>query len=326
MPPFGVCYHVVSDRAPRHLKHYAPLSVGSFEADVMYLRRTLEVVDYPQLVRERSGGAPGRGGSVVLTFDDGFSECATVARPTLLRLGASATVFVITDLIDNRVIFRETRASLCIDAVLRMPVEQVEAAMAELDLDRWRPHGGSRPQGFGFEAANFGCTPEPRLVPLLHWLLAVRPEQMDLLEAVSERLGVDAEAYLRRVRPYLTTEQIRELHSDGFTIGAHTCSHRRLQDLPPADAEREIVESCGIIRDLTGQESVPFAFPYSGWGIDRSWLAGIRARNPFIGLFFDTGGLRGDAPFVVQRVFGERAQGSGSMNAILRRAWASQVI
>jgi hypothetical protein len=42
--------------------------------------------------------------------------------------------FVITDLIDNQVLFRESAASLCIEAILRMPFEQVESIMAELGL------------------------------------------------------------------------------------------------------------------------------------------------------------------------------------------------
>ncbi|HUI59318.1 MAG TPA: hypothetical protein VLX90_03810, partial [Steroidobacteraceae bacterium] len=79
---------------------------------------------------------------------------------------------------------------------------------------------------------------------------------------------------------------------------------------------------CRIVREITGQSSVPFAFPYSGGGLDRAWLAGLRARHDFVGLLFDTGGVREDAPFVVQRVFGERFSRDRTLDAILRRAWA----
>ena len=82
------------------------------------------------------------------------------------------------------------------------------------------------------------------------------------------------------------------------------------------------MSSCRIIRDLTGQREVPFAFPYFGGGLDRGWLARLRQRHEFVGLFFDTDGLREDAPFVVQRVFGERLGYDRTPDAILRRAWA----
>ncbi len=133
-------------------------------------------------------------------------------------------------------------------------------------------------------------------------------------------------AYVDKVKPYLSTEQILQLRANGFAIGAHSCSHRLLQDLTLAEAELEIVESCEVIHQLTGQASVPFAFPYFGEGLDRSWLAGIRERNPFVGLFFDTQGLRRDAAFVVQRVFGERIEESGSIDRLLRRAWTRRLL
>ena len=91
------------------------------------------------------------------------------------------------------------------------------------------------------------------------------------------------------------------------------------------DAEREIVNSCRVIQNITGQSSVPFAFPYFGGGIDRAWLARLREEHDVIGLFFDTQGLKRDEPFVVQRVFGERTEEIGSIARILRRAWRRRV-
>ena len=59
---------------------------------------------------------------------------ATLIAPLLRRRGLRCVFFVITDLIDNQVLFRESAASLCIEAILRMPFEQVESIMAELGL------------------------------------------------------------------------------------------------------------------------------------------------------------------------------------------------
>ena len=78
------------------------------------------------------------------------------------------------------------------------------------------------------------------------------------------------------------------------------------------------------MRDLTGQCTAPFAFPYSVAGLDRAWLAELRRRHEGVGLFFDTDGLREDESFVVQRVFGERIGYDRSLDAILRRAWAKR--
>jgi len=324
---FGVCYHMVSDGPVRHLKHYRFLDTDMFESDLDYLDGRFEFVSYEELARRRTAMPLERRNSLILTFDDGFAECATVVAPLLRRRGLRCVFFVVTDLIDNHVLFRESAASLCIEAILRMPFEQVESIIAELGPGaqlRPRPNDSlSEPTTtLPFGLADLDGNLDPRLLPLVRWLLQLTANEEPLVQRLLVRLGIDSRDYLQEAQPYLTTEQLRQLHADGFTIGAHSCSHRRLQDLSRVDAEHEIVESCRIIRDITGERKVPFAFPYFGGGLDRAWLAGLRARHDFIGLFFDTDGVREDEPFVVQRVFGERFSGDRSLDGILRRAWA----
>ena len=318
----GLCYHMVSDNALPHLKHYPFLDAARFEGDLAYVQKNFDAVDYAELERRRAGAPSAPRNEVIVTFDDGFAECATIAAPILRQRGIGCIFFVITDLIDNATLFRESEASLCIEAIGRLPAEAVLALMDETELGE---HIRTRPidaVAVALRRAGLASTTDSRLQPLLHWLLTIPPGETGLLHRLAWHLDVDAECYLRDAQPYLTTAQIRQLHAQGFTIGAHSCSHRWLQDLPPEEAEREIVESCRIVRDITGQATVPFAFPYSGGGLDRAWLARIRAGHDFIGLFFDTDGLRDDAPFVVQRVFGERFGQDRTLDAILRRAWA----
>ena len=323
----GVCYHMVSDGPIRHLKHYRFLDTETFESDLDYLDGHFEFVTYEELARRRSSLILKGRNSLILTFDDGFAECATVVAPLLRRRGLRCVFFVITDMIDNRVLFRESAASLCIEAILRMPFDKVASIATEFGLgallrptpsDSLSEPTTTLPLGL----ADLDHDLDRRLLPLLRWLLQLPASEGPLVQGLLARLGVDSQGYLQKARPYLTTEQLRQVHADGFTIGAHSCSHRRLQDLSRADAEHEIVESCRIVRDITGQLKVPFAFPYFGGGLDRAWLAGLREQHEFIGLFFDTDGVREDEPFVVQRVFGERFSGERSLDAILRRAWA----
>jgi peptidoglycan/xylan/chitin deacetylase (PgdA/CDA1 family) len=321
----SVCYHMVSDSPGPHIKHYRVLDSAAFEADLDYLQANFDFISYQQLVERRGAANPARDNAMVLTFDDGFAECASVVAPLLQRRGVSCVFFVITDLIDNNVLFRESEASLCIDAILKLPFERVEALVDELGLRDGVQAQSARlldPALLSLDVADLGVAPDPRLRPLLHWLLNLPADEVEALARLRERLNIEPERYLRQAQPYLTTAQIRQLHADGFTIGAHSRTHRRLQQLSRAEAEGEIVESCRAIRDITGQASVPFAFPYFGGDLDRTWLGRVREQNDVVGLFFDTDGLREDEPFVVQRVFGERFGPDLTMDAILRRAWS----
>jgi peptidoglycan/xylan/chitin deacetylase (PgdA/CDA1 family) len=317
-----LCYHIVSDVPVPHVKHYKFLGTAQFEQDLNYLESRFQYVTYEQIVESRSQTTKRPDAAVCLTFDDGFAECLSVVRPILLRRGATCIFFIITDLIDNHAAFFETRASLCVDAVLRHPVGEVEAIFRELGLQSElriakEIYRNSVPK----QMARYWGQFEERVRPMLVWLLMTGPDDAELVDQLCRRLRVDVEGYVEKQRPYLSKEQILRLRSDGFTIGAHGCSHHRLQSLSVEQAEREIVQSCRIIRDLTGQASVPFAFPYFGGGLDRRWLARLREQHPFVGLFFDTQGQCRDEPIVVQRIFGERINETGSMGRLLRRAW-----
>ena len=321
----GVCYHVVSDTALPHVKHYRPLTRAEFIEDLAYLRANFTFTTYEELARRRASAHSVRDNSVVLTFDDGFSQCADVIAPILSKYQICGIFFVITDLIDNATTFRESIASLCIHKIVRSRHEEIDPIVRELNLSsRYHSltqdfHGATRPP---LEMADLAPGTDISLRPLIQWLLGAKEADKEVLIELGERLGLNVQNYLRQVQPYLTSEQIRRLRSSGFTIGAHSRSHQLLQQLHQDDAEQEIVESCRIIRDLTGQQTVPFAFPFFGSGIDRKWLAGIRRRYEFIGLFFDTDGVSEDERFVVQRVFGERLGRERSLDGILRRAWS----
>jgi peptidoglycan/xylan/chitin deacetylase (PgdA/CDA1 family) len=62
--------------------------------------------------------------------------------------------------------------------------------------------------------------------------------------------------------PVLDWEQIRELRARSIQIGSHSHSHRALDCLPAADAEREVRLSKQVLEDGLGEEVVSFAYPY----------------------------------------------------------------
>jgi peptidoglycan/xylan/chitin deacetylase (PgdA/CDA1 family) len=320
-----MCYHMVSNVQVPHVKHYPFLSTAEFESDLLYLKKNFGFISYEQMVKRQHTEASPGDMPVCLSFDDGFSECFSVVRPVLLHHGAPCIFFIVTDLIDNRSIFFETHVSLCMHAILTLPPEVVTSVVDNFGLQAQLPSAVSELSIWGGRGVFQIADLDPRVRPLVTWLLAVTPAELVLLDSLSQLLGIDAARYMRTAEPFLTTEQILQLRSDGFTIGAHSRSHRRLQELSPADAEMEIVESCRVIQEITGQSSVPFAFPYFGGGIDRTWLARLQRQHDVVGLFFDTQGLRPDAPFVVQRVFGERVDRSRSIRQILRKAWCQRI-
>jgi hypothetical protein len=92
------------------------------------------------------------------------------------------------------------------------------------------------------------------------------------------------------------------MKAEGFVFGAHSRRHAKFSTLAPGEQAAEIVESCRIVAGITGADSVPFAFPFPGTGVDRLMLKDLRSRHPEVGLIFDAGKLKHE-PGIYHRIW-----------------------
>jgi len=273
-------YHLVGPPDLAHVRHiYSYKSPKAFERDLLYLALRFRMVSYDEIVskRNRSGRQAAH-----ITFDDGYAECDTLARPILLQRGVPCSFFVTTDLMDNRTMFHRNKVSLCIETVLGLSDRDATAFLHDLGRRIGRPLE---------DRASFR-----RL------MLALGAHDEDRIDEVCAILRIDVSGYLRERRPYLTTGQIRRLVGEGFTVGAHATRHIPLGSLGESAARDEIVTSCRTIRDLTGRDPVPFAFPHSADAVDRTFLRRLVADHPSIGRLFDTHRLLRDDAIILNRI------------------------
>lgn len=284
-PAIVLLYHAVGPPLP-HVRHLYPhKSAAEFEADLAWLARRYRMVSCADLGADGAASTRDRPAAHV-TFDDGYRECATVAAPILRRMGIPCTFFVTTDLVDNHVLFHRNRVSLCLETLAAMPEPHLTAFLR----DHARRSGSAERDRRAFAG----------------WLLGLPPSEIAEIDRVCAALGVDPGRFLEEHTPYLTTADIRDLDADGFTIGAHGRRHVPLGSLDETAARAEILESCAAVGAIIGADRVPFAFPHSADGVDRGFLARLLRENPGVGLLFDTGRLRPDLPFIVNRVTVDR--------------------
>lgn len=309
----GFCYHTVSDRQLPHIESlYRCKSVAQFRRDLDYLRRFYRIAGYDELEGTR-GGSNGKP-FVVITFDDGLVECHDVIRPVLLEYGVPAIFFVTTEFLDNRRLFYRQKVALCIEAWSRLSGQEAVAARSEI--------------------ARFFSAEVDSDQALIARLQAAAWKEEPAIDSACSTLGVDTNAYLRTVRPYLTTTQVRTLASDGFTIGAHGTSHQRLGVMTEAEARSEIITACETVsRIVAGKgspSSVPFAFPFNGRDVKREMMRTIRETNTEVGLFFDSTELALEPDFVINRLVVDDPTGAteraSNLPARIRRAYAREIV
>jgi peptidoglycan/xylan/chitin deacetylase (PgdA/CDA1 family) len=302
-PVLAFCYHMVSDAPVRHVRHYPFKTTAEFESDIVYLKKHFAVLSYEHYRRLGTAGEACREPAALITFDDGFSECFSVVRPILLKHKVSAVFFVTSGFLDNKTMASEHVAALCLDALENQasadPLHKINAVTN----------------------GRFSSVPSVKT-----FLKGFSFEKVPVINAIASALSIDLARYASAKKPFLTSDQTKQLAAEGFTIGGHGVTHTRLDLLPELEARREIVESCKTVRELTGQEHVPFAFPHNGMNLDTHMFAWIKKEYPFIDLFFDAGWIWDESTFMRNRIWADlrwtAGRGGSNIPRILRAAYA----
>jgi peptidoglycan/xylan/chitin deacetylase (PgdA/CDA1 family) len=302
-------YHSIAEKPLPHVHHLYPhKSPGEFEADVIYLKQNYRLPTFPEFVTEISSPHRRRRPCAILTFDDGMSQCFDLVRPILLKHGVPCSFFITKSFIDNGELFYRHKVSLCLDALaVKSPEEQARCSR-------------TLAQRLGLDLSSRG--------DLKKWISGLKLADESWLNAAGEELGVHFEAFLKTVKPYMTSDQVRQLHADGFTIGSHSVRHARFSELTNAEIESDIVESCSFVGDLLGLRKVPFAFPFSAEGVDRQFLRSVAQRHPWVTPMFGTDGLNVDDPYLVNRLPADTPakvpHGQSGLKRYVARAYANQ--
>lgn len=258
-------YHTISDAKLPHIRHlYAYKNERQFINDIEFLGRRFYPLSLSDLMDHVRNVSPLKRPSFILTFDDGFSQMYSFVAPLLRKKGLPAIFFVNTDVIDNKALNHKNKASLLLDHLQENP-----NAIERLPQSRGRT-GGSV------------------LNEMKSKILSLSQEDEGILEEIAESLGVSFGDYLERVKPYLTSTQIRDMIAQGFSFGAHSLNHPLYSTLALTDQVRQTVESVRVLRDAFDLSYTLFAFPHSDAAVKDDFFHLVK---PYVDLTFGTGGL-----------------------------------
>ena len=92
-------YHQVSGTAHASFVKYT-VTGRAFAAQMKWLAANrYRSMDLPTLLAHRRQGTPVPARTVVITFDDGFRDCAEVAAPAMEAYGFTGTFFLVAGLV-----------------------------------------------------------------------------------------------------------------------------------------------------------------------------------------------------------------------------------
>jgi peptidoglycan/xylan/chitin deacetylase (PgdA/CDA1 family) len=214
---------------------------AQFTQMLSWIREVCEVLPLGEAVAAlRSGKLPSR--AAAITFDDGYRNNLTLAKPLLVEAGLPATVFIAVDAVRTGVMWNDVA---------------IEAAR------RW--DAGVDLSDLGFDTQSLQAAGGAGRVDVLITGLKYR--------AIDERAEVVAEIFRRTCggspeRLMLCESEVAQLAGDGIELGAHTIHHPILTRIPDDLAREEIQDSRNWLHEVTGRAPALFAYPNGRPGTD----------------------------------------------------------
>jgi peptidoglycan/xylan/chitin deacetylase (PgdA/CDA1 family) len=238
-------YHSVDDRNGRSDTWNLSVSPDNFAGQVEALISERTVVPLEELARcVRAGRVPRR--YVAITFDDGYANNLTIAKPVLERYDAPATLFLMTAAANSSGFWWDRLERIVMEADFLPPMLCISLLDRTLEI---RVESADRRQIF---------------VAIWSSLRELHTDDRD--SAIAYLAGVlamqpPADPALRPI----TTDELLRLKHGIFSVGVHTHSHPSLPRLGRTELMCEIADSKAICESLLDRQITSFAYPFGDY-------------------------------------------------------------
>jgi peptidoglycan/xylan/chitin deacetylase (PgdA/CDA1 family) len=274
-------YHMVSDDDELHIKHLYPhKNIKQFISDIEFILNNFQPISLHDIIDYLYMGKKLPVNALHMTFDDGFSSIYDIVAPILVREGIPATFFINSGFLDNHNLCYEHKASIIVTHLLENNISNMlQKKIEQLLSDNY------------LNANSISAS-----------ILAIRYSNRDIVTRIGEILEIDFKQYLLSYQPYLTTQQINNLISDGFTIGAHSIDHPLYKELALEEQLRQTTQSISFVREKFQLPYSVFAFPHTDNGVTTTFFNQIH-KSRLVDISFGTSGMIEDIiPNNLQRI------------------------
>ena len=246
LDPSVECYNIVG----------TVVSQNKFNKQMQYLKKFYTIIKLEDLVSFILEKKPIPENSCVITFDDNYRDNYTHALPILKKLNIPATFFL-----EGEHFSEGTNLKYLDKYYFLLDHAQKDCFNLEIegliDLKSYRLNALSK--------VPLVKNNDEGLKNLL--LKSDNTNRKFILDELQTSLGVhmDDKSLIRDL--YFSKDEIAEMVENGMEFGAHTMSHPILSNMEPNLIREEIFKSGDIIKKITGNQKIPFAYPF-GIGFD----------------------------------------------------------
>jgi peptidoglycan/xylan/chitin deacetylase (PgdA/CDA1 family) len=220
-----------------HKNEYHPddITALEFEKKIKFLKKHFNILALSEAMKlQKAKRLPPK--ALVISFDDGYQDNFTVAAPILKKHNCPATFFISTSGVEEGYLWNDKVEQLLVStAVTEFSANVIdESVVINNKIEK---------------IAAFQL-----LLSKLKFLSHEKRTQQ--LNKLASELG-----HVQFKRTMMTTDQIKKLHQDGFTIGAHTHNHTILTTEKIDDCQQELLTNKNSLEAIINEKIEFVAFP-----------------------------------------------------------------
>lgn len=262
-------YHLVSDEDVKHAKYLFPYrSAKQFENDLDFLSNHFDFIDWETFVKQKTENARLKKPTILLTFDDGYSEFYDIIAPILKRKGIFAINFINPKFIDNKEMMWRNKASLIVSQI-------AENQSLQKKISQFKDFGNDAKKN-------------------IESILKIKFRDREQLDEIANSLGINFDDYLKKTPVYLNSQQLVKLKNDGFGISSHGWDHPLYNGLTLSDQLENTEKSLHYMQENQLLED-SFAFPFTDHLVDKQFFETLFSQNPSLKFTFGAAGLKLDS-------------------------------
>jgi peptidoglycan/xylan/chitin deacetylase (PgdA/CDA1 family) len=219
-------------------------SAREFEKHLDYLTSRYQIVTLSSVAEHLATGKSLPAGAAVITIDDGYRDTYEIAYPILRRRGLTATLFVVTNFLDNK---------------CWLWTDKLRYLMVRTELDTVEARVGGRSCHIELSDRSSRL----RAAEQVNYQLKAMPD--DAKDGAIKRLASLLKVELPALPPpefsAINWEEVREMESAGIEIGSHTVTHPLLTNIGIERLRRELTESRNRLEDVLDHRVDLFCYP-----------------------------------------------------------------
>jgi peptidoglycan/xylan/chitin deacetylase (PgdA/CDA1 family) len=235
------------------------VSPKNFADHMEVLRTTCRPTSLHELTKRKTlniWGPP----RVAITFDDGYADNFTNAKPILLQNEIPATVFVTTGFVGTKQTpYWDELANIFLHSPT---LPSILTLLANGQIKSWE-FDGERHIDVTWNVLQKNIyARQSAYQTLCDYLRSLPPHTREqVMNKIREWSGFSETVTTDNL--FMTVEQLQRITDDGVVVvGAHTITHPNLACLPIQEQRREIVAGKRQLEEMTGHKVCSFAYPY----------------------------------------------------------------